>query len=161
RHVGEPVAVVIADTPAAAEDGAAAVVVRYSARLAVVDGVAALREDAPQLHDGIARNRVYDWECGDAAATERAIAGAAHVTRLRLVDNRLVTCFLAPRAALAAWDADAERYVLHASVQSVHALAANLARMLGVPTERVRCVTGDVGGGFGSKIQPYPEYAAL
>jgi aerobic carbon-monoxide dehydrogenase large subunit len=161
RHVGEPVAIVIAKTAADAEDGAAAVAVRYAARPAVADGAAALRDGAPQLHGGIARNRVYDWECGDAEATVRAIDGAAHVTRLTVVDNRLVTCFLEPRAALAAWDAAAGRYVLHASLQSVHALAANLARILGVPTERVRCITGDVGGGFGSKIQPYPEYAAL
>ena len=161
RHAGEPVALVIAESPAAADDGAAAVAVRYAARPAVVDGVAALGDGAPQLHDGIARNRVYDWECGDAEATDRAITTAAHVSRLRVIDNRLVTCFLEPRSALAAWDAAAERYILHASLQSVHALAANLARMLGTPTERVRCITGDVGGGFGSKMQPYPEYAAL
>jgi len=123
--------------------------------------VAALDRGAPDLHDGIAKNRVYDWECGDADATARAIAAAAHVTRLTVVDNRLITCFLEPRAALAQWDAGTGRYTLHASLQSVHQLAANLARVLGVPTERVRCVTGDVGGGFGSKIQLYPEYVAL
>src|SRR5207237_6401370 len=126
-----------------------------------VDGTAALREGAPQLHPDVAGNRVYDWECGDVEATARAIAGAAHVTRLTLVDNRLVTCFLEPRAALAEWDAGAGRYTLHASLQSVHQLAANLARVLGVAPERVRCVTGDVGGGFGSKIQVYPEYVVL
>ncbi|PYO54896.1 MAG: carbon monoxide dehydrogenase, partial [Candidatus Rokuibacteriota bacterium] len=93
--------------------------------------------------------------------TARAIATAAHVTRLTLLDNRLVTCFMEPRAALAEWDPAAGRYTLHASLQSVHALALNLARVLRVPVERVRCVTADVGGGFGSKIQPYPEYAAL
>jgi carbon-monoxide dehydrogenase large subunit len=86
---------------------------------------------------------------------------AAHVTRLTVADNRLITCFLEPRAALARWDAWAGRYTLRASLQSVHALAANLARVLGVTTDRVRCVTGDVGGGFGSKIQTYPEYVAL
>jgi carbon-monoxide dehydrogenase large subunit len=161
RHVGEPVAIVVAATAAGAQDGAEAVAARYAARPVVVDAVAALAEGAPELHDGIARNRVYDWECGDPEATARAIASAAHVTRLTVVDNRLVTCFLEPRAALAEWDAAAGRYTLHASLQSVHALAANLARILGVPTERVRCVTGDVGGGFGSKIQPYPEYVAL
>jgi carbon-monoxide dehydrogenase large subunit len=161
RHVGEPVALVVASTAAAARDGADAVIVRYAARPVVVDGVAALAEDAPQLHDGIARNRVYDWECGDVEATARAIAAAAHVTRLTVVDNRLVTCFLEPRGALAEWDAGTGRYTLHASLQSVHALATNLARILGVPTAQVRCVTGDVGGGFGSKIQPYPEYVAL
>jgi carbon-monoxide dehydrogenase large subunit len=161
RHVGEPVAIVIATTPWAGQDGADAVAVDYAARPFVVDAVAALAEGAPDLHAGVIRNRGYDWECGDAAATARAIEAAAHVTRLTLLDNRLVTCFLEPRAALAEWDAAAERYTLHASLQSVHALALNLARILRVPTERVRCVTADVGGGFGSKIQPYPEYAAL
>ena len=161
RHVGEPIAVVVAATPAAAQDGAHAVAVEYAVRPAVVDAVAALVEGAPALHGGVARNRCYDWECGDARATARALETAAHVTRLTLLDNRLVTCFLEPRAALAMWDAAAERYTLHASLQSVHALALNLARILHVPTARVRCVTADVGGGFGSKIQPYPEYAVL
>ena len=161
RHVGEPVAVVIATTPAAARDGVEAVAVRYAPRPAVVDPVAALRDGAPSLHDGVARNRVYDWECGDAHAAARAMEAAAHVTRLTLVDNRLVTCFMEPRAALAEWDAATGRYTLYASLQSVHALAVNLARILGVPADRVRCVSADVGGGFGSKIQPYPEYVAL
>jgi aerobic carbon-monoxide dehydrogenase large subunit len=161
RHVGEPVAMVIATTAAAAQDAAAAVTVAYAARAAVVDAATALADGAPVLHAGAARNRCYDWECGDAAATARAIGDAAHVTRLTVVDNRLVTCFLEPRAALAQWDAADGRYTLHASLQSVHQLAANLARVLGVPRERVRCVTGDVGGGFGSKIQPYPEYVAV
>src|SRR2546425_26279 len=92
-----------------------------------------------------------------ALATDRV----RHVTRLTLVDTRLITCFMEPRAALAAWDAATGRYMIHASLQSVHQLAANLARMLGVARDRVRCITGDVGGGFGSKIQPYPEYVAL
>ena len=161
RHVGEPVAIVVGTTPAAARDGADAVAVRYTARPAVVDAVAALRAGAPSLHDGVARNQVYDWECGDAQAAARAIETAAHVTRLMLLDNRLVTCFMEPRAAVAEWDPTAGRYTLHASLQSVHALATNLARILGVPADRVRCVSADVGGGFGSKIQPYPEYVAL
>jgi len=161
RHVGEPLAIVVATTPAAARDGADAVAVEYAVRPPVVDALAALADGAPPLHAGVAGNRCYDWECGDAAATARAIATAAHVTRLTLLDNRLVTCFMEPRAALAEWDAAAGRYTLHASLQSVHALALNLARVLRVPVERVRCVTADVGGGFGSKIQPYPEYVAL
>src|SRR5262245_59478711 len=161
RHVGEPVAIVIGASAAAARDGAEAVRVRYAENPAVVDAVAALASGAPRLHDSVVDNRAYDWECGDPETTARAIASAAHVTRLTLVDNRLVTCFLEPRAALAEWDAAAGRYTLHAGLQSVHQLASNLARVLGVAADRVRCVTGDVGGGFGSKIQVYPEYAAL
>jgi carbon-monoxide dehydrogenase large subunit len=161
RYVGEAVAVVLAATPSVAQDGAAAVRVHYAPRPAVVQGVAALAESAPPLHDGVPRNRVYDWECGDPEATARAIATAGHVTRLTVVDNRLVTCFMEPRAALAEWDAGRGRYTLYASLQTVHQLAANLARILGVTVDRVRCVTGDVGGGFGSKIQTYPEYVVL
>ena len=161
RHVGEPIAVVVATTAAAARDGAEAVVVRYAARPAVVDAVAALASGAARVHDGVAGNRAYDWECGDAEATARALAAAAQVTRLTLVDNRLVTCFLEPRAAVAEWHAATGRYRLHAGLQSVHQLATNLARVLGVRTEQVHCLTEDVGGGFGSKIQLYPEYVAL
>ena len=161
RYVGEAVAIVIAATPAEARDGADAVAVRYVERPVVIDAVVALADGAPALHAGISRNRAYAWECGDAEATARAIATAAHVTRLTVVDNRLVTCFMEPRAGLASWDGGAGRYSVHASLQSVHQLAANLARILGVPVEHVRCVTGDVGGGFGSKIQAYPEYVAL
>ena len=161
RHVGEPVAIAVAATPAEARDAAEAVAVRYAERPVVVDAVAALVDGAPRLHAGIAGNRAYDWECGDSEATARALATAAHVTRLTLVDNRLVTCFMEPRAALAEWDAGAGRYTLHAGLQSVHQLATNLARVLGVAAGRVRCVTGDVGGGFGSKIQLYAEYVAL
>src|SRR5215831_11050414 len=161
RHVGEPVAIVVAATAAAARDAAEAVRVRYVERPSVIDAVTALAEGAPRLHAAVAQNRAFDWECGDAEATARAIAAAAHVTRLTLVDNRLVTCFIEPRAALAVYDAGAGRFTLYAGLQSVHQLAANLARVLGVAVERVRCVSADVGGGFGSKIQVYPEYVAL
>src|SRR5215470_9191066 len=161
RHVGEPVAIVVAATAAAARDAAEAVRVRYVERPSVIEAVAALAEGAPRLHAAVAQNRAFDWECGDAEATARAIAAAAHVTRLTLVDNRLVTCFMEPRAALAVYDAGAGRFTMYAGLQSVHQLAANLARVLGVAVERVRCVSADVGGGFGSKIQVYPEYVAL
>src|SRR5882724_9637901 len=158
---GEPLAIVVAATQAGARDAAEAVRVSYAEQPSVVDAVAALAEGAPRLHAGVEGNRAYDWECGDPDATARAIADAAHVTSLTLVDNRLVTCFLEPRAALTEWDGSTGRYTLHAGLQSVHQLASNLARVLGVAPERVRCVTGDVGGGFGSKIQVYPEYVAL
>lgn len=110
RHVGEPVTLVAAATQAAARDAADAVAVRYAERRAVVDGATALGAGAPELHASVPRNRVYDWECGDPDATARAIAGAGHVARLTLVDNRLITCFMEPRAALAEWDAGAGRY---------------------------------------------------
>lgn len=179
RYGGELVAMVVADTPARALDAAEAVSVRYASRAPLIDAVEALSPDAPQLHPDIARNREFDWECGDPAAAARAIEQAAHVTRLTLVDNRLVTCFMEPRAAVAEWntvdkqnaagkqvaagkhDTTGGRLTLHAGLQSVHQLARNLARILDMPLEQVRCVSADVGGGFGTKIQPYCEYVAL
>src|SRR5262249_36686031 len=88
-------------------------------------------------------------------------AAGATARGLALTTTRLITCFMEPRAALAAWAPAPGRYTVHASLQSVHQLAANLARILSVTRDRVRCITSDVGGGFGSKIQPYPEYVAL
>src|SRR5262249_57575938 len=123
-----------------ARGGAGGGTVRCAVRPLVVDAVAALAAGAPPLHAGVEGNRAYDWECGDAAAAARAIADAAHVTRLALVDNRLVTCFIEPRAALAEWDAAAVRYTLHASLQSLHALAVNLARLLRHSPQRLPCV---------------------
>ncbi len=162
RHVGEPVAIVIAESPAIAQDAAESVVVRYGERPAIIDAKVALDAGAVAIHlDVPMRNRAYDWQCGDAIATARAFEKGAHVTRIALIDNRLVTCFMEPRAALAEWDATNARMTVHAGLQSVHALAENLARILGLPIERVRCVSGDVGGGFGSKIQAYPEYIAI
>src|SRR5439155_3869359 len=104
RNGGEPVALAVAATPAEARDAAEAVAVRYAERPVVVDAVAALVDGAPRLHAGIAGNRAYDWECGDCEATARALATAAHVKRLPLADNRLVTCVMQPRPALAAWE---------------------------------------------------------
>ncbi|MFN0305809.1 MAG: xanthine dehydrogenase family protein molybdopterin-binding subunit [Burkholderiales bacterium] len=162
RHVGEPVAIVIAESLASAQDAAEAVVVRYTELPAIIDAKRALATDARPLHADVPmKNRAYDWQCGDATATERAFANATHVTRMSLIDNRLVTCFMEPRAALAEWDANAGRLTFHGGLQSVHALADNLARILGLPIDRVRCISGDVGGGFGSKIQAYPEYVAI
>src|SRR5258705_551489 len=110
-------------------------------------GAGPLADGAPVLHDGVARNRAFDWECGDAVTAARSIASAAHVTRLTLLDNRLVTCFMEPRAALAEWDASTGRCTLLASVQSVHRVADHLARALGVPPHPVHCGQGDDGAG--------------
>lgn len=165
RHVGEPVAIVVAATPSQALDAAEAVDVAYAPCPHVVDGARALVPGAPQLHADVMGNRAYDWECGDPAATTRAIDTAAHVVRVSVHHNRLVTSYLEPRAALAEWDptwsAGRGRFTLHASLQSPHANATVLARILGVDPDQVRGASGDVGGGFGSKNHPYPEYAVL
>ena len=158
RYVGEPVAIVVAETNAAALDGAEAVMVDYTPLPAVTEAVAALAEGAPLLRDEVPGNRVYDWEKGDAAAVEAAFAVAAHVTRLELVNNRLVTSYIEPRSALGAYDAVTGRFTLYAASQGVHRSKAVLAEVFGVEAGRVRAVSGDVGGGFGGKSFCYPEY---
>ena len=161
RYVGEAVAIVIAETPFAAQDAAEAVIVNYTTRGATVDMLTADAPGAPQLHDCAPRNHCYDWECGDGQATARAIERATHVARMRLVDNRLIICFMEPRSAIGMWDASANRYTLFAGLHSIHQHAGNLARVFGIPLDRIRCVTDDVGGGFGARNQLYPEYIAI
>ncbi len=158
RYVGEPVAIVVAETNAAALDAAEAVTVDYTPLPAVTEAVAALAEGAPLLRDEAPGNRIFDWEAGDAMAVEAAFNRAAHVARLDLVNNRLVTSYLEPRTAIGAYDEAAGRYTLIAGSQSVHRLKETLAVTLGVEAERIRVVSGDVGGGFGGKGFCYPEY---
>jgi len=160
RHVGEPVAFVIATTPDAARDAADLVEVDYHVLPAVVDAVDALRPDAPQLFDDRPRNVVIDWSTGHEAAVASAFASAAHVERTELFAQRLSPAYLEPRSALASHDAASGRFTLEVCAQAVHALAASLAYGFGVPVASVRCVSRDVGGAFGGKNYPYPEYVA-
>ncbi len=160
RHVGEAVAFVVAETLAQARDAAEAITVEYEPLPAVVDTAAALAPDAPQIWEAAPRNVALDWEMGNAAAVEAAFRKAAHVTRLRLINNRVIVNSMEPRGALAVYDAGQDRYTLHASTQGPHSLRNSLAdRVLKVPRDRLRVVTPDVGGGFGMKGFDYPEYA--
>jgi carbon-monoxide dehydrogenase large subunit len=161
RHVGEPVALVVADSEAAALDAAERVRVDYRVLPAVTDVAAAIAPDAPQLWPEAPGNVALDYEAGDARAVERALAEARHVVRLKVINNRLAVCTMEPRAALAEFDAAAGRYTLSVGSQGVTGMRDTLAAILGVGPDRVRVVSGDVGGGFGMKTQPYPEYPAL
>ena len=161
RYVGEPVAVVIAETALQARDGAESVEVDYQPLEAVTDAKAAFAEGAPQLRDNAPGNRIFDWEKGDAAAVDAAFAAAAHVTSLELVNNRLVTSYMEPRAAIGAYDEATGRYTLIAGSQGVHRHKANLSTCLGIEPDQVLAITGDVGGGFGGKGFTYPEYVLV
>ncbi len=161
RHVGECVAVVIAESEDAAREGAERVVVDYDPVDAVVDARTALAPGAPALFDALEGNLALDWEGGDGQAVERAFAGAAHVTRRTIVNNRVVVAPLEPRGALASYDPGAARYTVHTGSQGVNELRDGLAAALGVPPADVRVVTPRVGGAFGAKIPVYPEHGAL
>ncbi|WP_349357970.1 xanthine dehydrogenase family protein molybdopterin-binding subunit [Stappia sp.] len=158
RHVGQAVAVVVAETRTQARDAADAVVVDYDPLPAVVDALDALEPGAPQLHEEAPGNLIFDWEIGDAAAVDAAFAAAAHVTKMEIRNNRLVPNPMEPRAALASYDAAEEHYTLWTTSQNPHVARLVLSAFYNIaPEHKLRVIAPDVGGGFGSKIYIYPE----
>jgi carbon-monoxide dehydrogenase large subunit len=160
-HVGDPVAIVIAETAALAREAAEAVAVDYEPLPAVTDTATATDEGTPQIWEEAPRNIALDWAQGDAAATEAAFAEAAHITSLDLVNNRVICASIETRGAIGAWDAGAERYTLTVNTQNVHQSRDVLAQILGVDPQSMRVVSSDVGGAFGMKGFVYPEYPLL
>ncbi len=158
RHVGQAVAVVVAETKAQAREAADAVNVDWQELPAVTGADAALEAGAPQLHENAPNNLIYDWEIGDAAAVDAAFAGAAHVTKLEISNNRLVPNAMEPRAALADYNAAEDHYTLWTTSQNPHVARLVLSAFYQVaPEHKLRVIAPDVGGGFGSKIYIYPE----
>ena len=165
RHVGEPVALVVAETLAQARDAAEAIAVDYAELPASVDARAAMAEGAAPLFDHIANNILFDWDndtC-DFAATEAAFARAARVTTLEMVNNRVVANAMEPRNAIGDYDAAAGRPVLYTATQGPHFVRDPLAEaVLKMPKEKLRVVTPtNVGGAFGMKAFVYPEQALV
>ncbi|SKA10089.1 carbon-monoxide dehydrogenase large subunit [Enhydrobacter aerosaccus] len=162
RFVGEAVACVVAETQAQAKDAAEAVELDLEELPAVTTPTQALEPGAPPLHDEAPGNLVLDFHYGDAEAVKKAFAEAAHVTRLEIVSNRVIVNAMEPRSAIGSWDAAKERYVLHVGCQGVFGLRGGLAKdVLNVPADRLHVLTGNVGGSFGMKAPPYPEYGPL
>ena len=162
RYVGEAVAVVIAETADQARDAAEAVEVEFDPLSAAPDVERAMAQDAPAIWPGAPGNIALDWEDGDVAAVDAAFARAAHVERVRLIDTRLAPSAMEPRAAIASFDAQSERYTLIAPTQGVAVVRKVLAEgVFKVPASQIRILTHDVGGGFGMKVQAYSDYAAL
>ncbi|HEY5366350.1 MAG TPA: xanthine dehydrogenase family protein molybdopterin-binding subunit, partial [Casimicrobiaceae bacterium] len=162
RYVGDAVAIVIAETLTQAKDGAEKVDVDYEVLPAVVNVVDALKPGAPQLHDEAPGNRCYTWALGDKAAVDAAFARAAHVTKIDIVNNRLIPNAIEPRAANASYNAADDAYTLYVTSQNPHVERLLMtAFVLGLPEHKVRVIAPDVGGGFGSKIYLYPEETAM
>ena len=159
RHVGDNVAFVVAETLSQAKDAAELVAVDYEFLDVVADTESAAAPGRPLVHDDVPSNLSFDWEYGDRAAVEAAFAKAAHVTRLRVINNRLVANAIEPRAAIADFDAAAGTITLHTCTQGGWLLADILAGVLKIDRSKVRILTPDVGGGFGMKAFFYPEYA--
>ena len=161
RFVGEPVVCVIAETVQQARDAAEAVALDIDQIDAVTLASAAAAPGAPLLHEAAPGNIAYECQYGDRDRIAAAFSAAAHVTRLALRNTRLVVSPMEPRAAIGAYDAASERYTLHVGCQGVFGLRNGLKDALGVPTEKVHVLTGQVGGSFGMKAGVYPEYIAL
>ena len=159
RHVGDNVAFVVAETPSQAKDAAELVVVEYRSLAAVAATETASQPGQPLVHDDVPGNVSFDWEYGDRAAVDAALAKAAHVTRLRVINNRLVANAIEPRAAIAEFDAAAGAITLHTCTQGGWLFTDILAGALKIDGSKVRILTPDVGGGFGMKAFFYPEYA--
>lgn len=161
RFVGDPVAMVVARTAVEARDAAEAVALDIDILPAVTAAEDALAPGAPQLYDDVPGNVILDFHFGDAEKVAAAFASAAHVTKLRIVNNRIVVNPIEPRSAIGAHDRKSNRYTLHAPSQGAFGMRNNLAAAMGVPQERMRLVTGHVGGSFGMKSSVFPEYVVL
>jgi carbon-monoxide dehydrogenase large subunit len=159
RYVGDPVAFVVAETVLAAKDAAEAVTVDVEPLAAVVSAEGAASAGAPQLYNDVPGNVSLDYHYGDAEAVKAAFAKAAHVTKLNLVNSRLVVSAMEPRAALAAFDGT--RFTFYVGSQGVFGMRANLAEAMGVPAKDVHVLTGQVGGSFGMKAAVFPEYICV
>ena len=161
RFVGEEIAVVIADSFARAQDAAERIEVDYEDLPAVVGPERALAADAPQLHAEVPGNVCFDFEYGDEAETARLIASAPHRVHAVVESPRVSGAPMEPRSVLAWYDTSRETFEIRCSNQGAEGIVAQLAAMLAVPRERVRMHVVDVGGGFGPRNAPYPEYAIL
>src|SRR5215469_4172971 len=161
RFVGEAVAMVIAETVAAAKDGAELVAIDYEALPAVTDTLEATRPDAPRLFDEAGSNVVVDGELGDRAATETAFARAAHVVQFETQIQRVTGVPMEPRAAACEFDPKSRRYTLYAGNGGAWRLKDDLATILGVPADQVRVIMRDVGGNFGNRGMIYAEFALV
>jgi carbon-monoxide dehydrogenase large subunit len=162
RHVGDTVAMVVADNPAAARDAAELIVVDYDPLPAVIDTARALDSGQPQVWDQAPGNLCFDWETGDRSAVDQAMSGARHRITLELVNNRIVVNSMETRGALGEYDAGEDTYTLWSSTQGSHFVRNLLAdSVFKVPENRIRVITRDVGGGFGMKLFLYPEHVLV
>jgi len=162
RHVGDPIAVVIAETKQQAKDAAELLDINLQDLPSVATVTDAMKPGAPQLHENAPGNVCYDWHIGDKAAVDAAFAQAAHKVRLDLTNNRLIPNAMEPRAAIGDHDAATGDYTLYTTSQNPHVIRLLMgAFVLGLPEHKLRVVAPDVGGGFGSKIYHYAEEAIV
>ncbi len=158
RYVGDHVAVVIAETLAEAKDAAELVAVDYDVLAPCIDLAKAQSAGQPQVHAEAPNNTVYAWHLGDKAAVDAAFAQAKHVTKIDLINNRLIPNAMEPRAAIGEYDSGQDAFTLYTTSQNPHVARLVLSAFIGIaPEHKLRVIAPDVGGGFGSKIFIYAE----
>ncbi|MBT4067813.1 MAG: xanthine dehydrogenase family protein molybdopterin-binding subunit [Candidatus Marinimicrobia bacterium] len=158
RHVGDAVALVIAEDLGTAVDAASAVEVNYEVLDAIVDPKAAVQDGAPQVHDDVPNNTIFDWELGNKEETDAAFENAHHITELSYHNQKIVPNAIEPRAALAHFDSNDDKYTLYTTSQNPHLARLIIAAfVLSIPEHKLRVIAPDVGGGFGSKIFTYND----
>ena len=155
RHVGNPVAFVVAETLAEARDAAELVDIDYEALPSITDTKRATEAGAPLVWNGAPNNVAIKWQLGDRKATDAVFEQADHIVRVELVNNRLIVNSMETRAAIGDWDG--KRFTLHTPSQGVHFIQSEIADILGIKTDELRVVTNDIGGSFGMKTMLYPE----
>ena len=158
RHVGDPIVLVLAETRHQARDAAERIMIDYEELPAVVSTVSALADHAIQIHPAVPGNLCFDWHLGDESAVADAFANATHITKLELINNRLIPNAIEPRAALCIYHQADESYTLYTTSQNPHLTRLLMsAFVLHIPEHKLRVIAPDVGGGFGSKIYHYAE----
>ncbi|WP_028668627.1 xanthine dehydrogenase family protein molybdopterin-binding subunit [Runella zeae] len=163
RHVGDAVAMVVAESRELAQDAAEAIMIDYEVLPAVIDASKAVEEGAPLVHDDVPNNICFDWEIGNPKEeVDAALASASHITTLEFVNQRLAPNAMEPRSYIGQYDNVYDKYTLYTSTQNPHLIRLLMcAFVLGLPEHKVRVVGPDVGGGFGSKIYHYTEEALV
>jgi aerobic carbon-monoxide dehydrogenase large subunit len=162
RHVGDPVAFIVAETPQAARDAAEAILVDYDILPSATDLATALDDGQPLVWPDVPNNRVFDWSIGDKEKTDALFASAAKVVSLTVVNNRIVVNSMEPRAAIGAFDETTGRWTLHANTQGGWLVKDLLAKsVFNTDPANFRVITPDVGGGFGMKLFLYAEHALV
>ncbi len=157
RHVGDAVAFIVADTTGQARDAAELIEVDYHNLPVVVDTEGSLDAKAPIVHEDTRSNLAFETFLGDREKTDAAFAGAVHVTELKVINNRLICNYMETRACVAEWDED-KGFTVTLGSQGVHNMRRALCGIMKEPEEKIRVITPDVGGGFGTKVFPYREY---
>jgi aerobic carbon-monoxide dehydrogenase large subunit len=161
RYVGDPVAFVVADTPAAARDAAELIAVDYDVQPSITDLAAAMEGGVPLVWPEAANNIVFDWGLGDKAATDALFASAAHVTRLTVVNNRVIVASMEGRASIADYDSATGRWTLYANTQGGWLIKNLIGAVFQTEPANFRVITPDVGGGFGMKAFLYAEHVLV